>query len=460
MKDAAGRFSSLPKDTTVRLISHIDADGIASASIAIRAVERDNRSYLLSTVQQLSAEVLEKLSKEDYSVYIFTDLGSGQTKDIAEKLAGRSVFILDHHDIPEQEFNSSYSNLVFVNPRLCGIDGGKEISGAGVAYLFAKELDGRNRDLAHIAIIGAIGDVQENKGFLEINNAILEDAMQEGLIGVRKGLRLYGIQTRAIHKALEYSSDPFIPGVSGSESGAFQLLNEAGIDPRKGSGWRTIAELSDEEMQKLVASVVLRRAGEADPDDVIGYFYTLLNEKNGSSLRDAKEFSTLLNACGRLGVTSMGIGACLGDKKMKQKALQMHKEYKREIVTAMNWFRENQEMPDSIIKGKNYLIVNAQKKVMSTMIGTMLSILSKSNTYPEGMFMLGLARAEKNTTKISLRIAGYKNAVDLTDIMRRITAVVGGEAGGHMNAAGAMISSDSEQRFIEASKKVFEESLG
>ena len=52
-----------------------------------------------------------------------------------------------------------------MNPHLFDIDGSTEISGAGVVYLFCKALDGKNKDMAHIAIVGAIGDIQEDKGF-------------------------------------------------------------------------------------------------------------------------------------------------------------------------------------------------------------------------------------------------------------------------------------------------------
>ena len=69
--------------------------------------------------------------------------------------------------------------------------------------------------------------------------------------------------------------------------------------------------------------------------------------------------------------------------------------------------------------------------------------------------MLGLARAEKDTTKISLRISGYKNNKDLTEVIRDIVSVAGGEAGGHMNAAGAMITTANEEAFIETAKNVF-----
>ena len=54
---------------------------------------------------------------------------------------------------------------LFCKPHLFGIDGGKEISGAGVVFRFACAVDKSMEDFAHIAIIGAHGDMQEKTDF-------------------------------------------------------------------------------------------------------------------------------------------------------------------------------------------------------------------------------------------------------------------------------------------------------
>ena len=97
------------------------------------------------------------------------------------------------------------------------LGGSKEVSGSGVTYLFAKSLNKANIDFAYIAIIGAIGDMQEDRGFETLNSRILEDAKKTGKMKVITGIRVFGAQTKPLHKVLEYCTDPFIPGVSGSE---------------------------------------------------------------------------------------------------------------------------------------------------------------------------------------------------------------------------------------------------
>ena len=93
--------------------------------------------------------------------------------------------------------------------------------------MFAKSISKDCEKLAHLAIIGAIGDVQETKGELkQLNKEILQTAVKKGFLKVKKGIRLFGMQTKPLHKVLEYSTDPYIPGVTGSESGAIQFLHQ------------------------------------------------------------------------------------------------------------------------------------------------------------------------------------------------------------------------------------------
>lgn len=457
--EAARRFKEVCKDKPVRVVSHLDADGIAAASIIINTLNLENKGYSISIVPQLNSRMVDVLAKEDYGCYVFTDLASEYVDEIQEKLKGKDVFILDHHDVSTKKAESIAENsrMTFVNPILHGIDGGKEISGAGVVYLFSKEMNSRAKEFAYLAVMGAIGDVQEDKGFNLLNDEILREAVEECQIEIKEGLRVFGSQTRPIYKILEYSSNPYIPGVSGNENGSLQFLQEIGISPKNGNDWRKMNDLSTDELRKLVASVIMKRLGEENPEDVLGYNYIILNEKKGSPFRDAKEFSTLLNACGRMNKASLGIGACLGDKKSKQRAMRALDEYKREIVNAMNWYKQNKTNRESVMKGDGFMIINANDSIPSTMIGTIASMITKGNEIPEGTLVMSMAQALDGTTKVSLRIANQRNKIkdiDLREIIKEITAKAGGEYGGHQQAAGAMIETGKEKDFIEAAKQV------
>jgi len=453
IKKAVEEFKKIDRKEVIRVISHLDADGISAASIMVKCLNNDNRKYSISIIQQIKKDILVGLAKEPYNCFIFTDIGSGSITEIGELFKDKKVFILDHHE-PEK-LNIKNNNVFLVNPHKFGIDGGVEIAGAGVVYLFTSEIDKKMEEFAHIAIIGALGDVQEHNGFEKLNNKILETAIEKGKIKVIRGLRLFGAQTKPLHKVLEYCTDPFIPGVTGNESGAIQFLHNIGINPKHGKEWKKVTHLTKEEMKSLVTGVILKRLGEKNPDDVLGNVYILRGEEEESPTKDAKEFSTLLNACGRLDKASLGIGACLGDKRIKKKAICLMSDYKREIINSLKWYNENKNS-SLITKGEGYVIINAQDQIRSTLIGTLASILSKSNGTKE-KFIMSMAQLIDGTTKVSLRMCGNNNGTDLKQIIADIIKDIPDcEAGGHANAAGALIPTDSENKFIERAKAILE----
>jgi len=449
IRECAKEFNKISKKGVIRIISHLDCDGICACSILIKLLKLENRRFSVSIVQQLNEEIIKEFSKEDYNTFIFTDLGSAQFNQIKKLFHNKNFFILDHHEIEDKQVSPYH-----INPNLFDIDGGKEISGTGVVYLFCSLLNKRI-DMAHIAVIGAVGDVQEDNGFQRLNKEILDIAVSHGKIKVKKSLRIFGAQTKPIHKVLEYCTDPFIPGVSGSESGAIQFLNQIGINPKTEKGWKKIIHLTEEEMKNLVTAIILKRSNQERPEDVIGNTYILTEEEKESPLRDVKEFSTLLNSCGRLNKASLGIGVCLNDEKSKQRAINNLSNYKKEIVKALNWYDENKNS-DDVSKEKGLIIINAKNNVLFTIIGTIASILSRSNDIQEGTYIMSLARTEENTTKVSLRISGNNNKeMDLRQIITEIVKNAGyGDAGGHPLAAGAVIPLEKEEEFIKIAKDV------
>ena len=58
---------------------------------------------------------------------------------------------------------------------------------------------------------------------------------------------------------MEYSTDPFIPGITGSEENALNFLNELGINPREGNHFKKLVNLSEEELKILITGIILKR---------------------------------------------------------------------------------------------------------------------------------------------------------------------------------------------------------
>jgi single-stranded-DNA-specific exonuclease len=438
----------------VRLVSHYDADGIASAAIMVKALAREGKGFHLSLINQLSESFLEGLASEGRKLIIFTDLGSGYLESLQKHLAGGDtrVVVIDHHQI---EGEARSGNLFHINPLDSGIM--ENISGSGLAYLLARAMDPENRGLSGLGIIGAIGDSQigsigEKWGLLGLNKEILKDAELSGRIDVRKGLRLWGRYTRPIHKTLQYSVDPYIPGISGSESAAVQFLQELGIEVKESGRWRTLSDLTEEEGQKLASGIIAERirGKHANPEWIFGDVYELLDKKG--ELRDANEFATILNACGKMGKAYMGIAFCLNDAGHTE-AMKILEAYRREIGKAMAWIYKN---PGAIRSTDNAVYISGGSNISEHIISNVVSIINKSCLDIDGVAgvcekpVFAFADTEGGDVKVSARVTDslVEKGIDLKEVMVSVTSVTGGEGGGHKGAAGARIAKDQKERFI------------
>ncbi len=449
LQEAVDFFSYFDKNRQVRLISHHDADGICSAAIIIELLDMLNFNYCMSVVPQLDESFLESLSREGNTQFIFSDLGSVFLKKISEHLEGSKVLILDHHQVKES-LNSK--NICHINPHLDGIQGSSEISGSGVVYMFSEHLADLTR-LSHLPIVGAIGDSQANKGLKGLNKLLLQKAENSGRIKIKHGLKLFGAQSRPLPKLLRNSYDPFIPGVTGDFRGTVDFLKSLNIQYKEGGKNRMLSDLSPEEIKKI-GNAILEKCPYVRKDKIFGNIYVVEGEKG--SFRDAREFATILNACGRLESSTIGIGACLGDEKMKEKALEKQDYYKKELQSILSWFKKNKNS-DHVFISKKYIIINGKNNVPSSMAGTLASIIAYSEEVDDKAFILTLSRLENNFTKVSIRLKGRSSKVDLNNIISKIVRIVGGQSGGHRNAAGALIESHKEMDLIEAAKRIFDE---
>lgn len=452
-KKAALRLKEIDNEENIKVISHLDSDGISAVSILLKALHYSNLVYSMSIVPQLDRKLLKQISNEPFNVFIFTDLGSGNVQDIEELFKGKKVFILDHHQPKKEKVDE---NIIHINPHLFGIDGSNEVSGAGVSYFFSRELDNRIKRMAAIAIVGAIGDAQEHNGFSELNNEILEDAIAEGTMKVEKGIKLFGYQTRALHKLLQFCSDPVIPDVTGNEKGAITFLKELGIYGN-GNESKKLTEISREEVDVLVDGIIQKIGNGKKREDIMWNNY-ILPEEDEKHMKEVREFSTLLNACGRMEKATIGVGACLGDKEMKKKAVSILSEYKSEIMKAMEWFNDNRKK-GNVIEKEGYIIINALDKIRGSIIGTLASLIAKSGKVKDEVYIMSMGHLIDGNTKISLRISGRKRRedVDLRGIMKEAIEKSGfGEYGGHKYAAGALVPTANEDSFLDIVKQVLD----
>jgi single-stranded-DNA-specific exonuclease len=444
LKEAALFFNSFNKSKQIKIISHHDADGICSAALLIKLFSKLKINYNLSIVSTLNSNKVLEFSREEYEYYVFCDLGSSYINIINNSFDDKKVLILDHHIIKENKINK---NIFHVNPYLCSIDASNEISGAGVVYLFSELIDKSMIDYCYLAIVGAIGDCQDKRGFFGINTLLLKKAIDNNLISHIKGIKIMGAYSKPIVKFLRQSIDPFIPGISENETAVIKFLKLINIEPKINNKFRMLSDLTDDEKSRLIVELS-KIIPKSKKKNLFGDVY-LINFENGP-YKDIREFSTILNSCGRLDKSTIGIGACLNDAKMKKKALEILNDYKKEILDIISWFNKNRNS-NLIKESNNYIIINFKGFVMPSMAGIFASIVSYSNFIDKNKFILTMSRNEDDSTKISLRYSrnSINSNINLYEILSKIVLSIDGEFGGHKNAAGAIIKTQFEEKFIQ-----------
>ncbi len=443
----------------VKIYTHVDADGLAAGAILGKALLRAQIPFQLRTLRQLEPKYLEEIAhgyRQCPFVVAFTDFGSGQLPLIAKLLPSADVIICDHHEIaPEPSAEFPYH----LNPALFGHDGAKEVSGAGMSYFLARALSPNNMDLAVPAIVGAIGDRQdsgEGHSVIGLNQDIVEDGIAASVIEVVQGVRIFGRETRPIAAALSMSTEPYLKGLTGNQGACEMLLVSMGLNTydSQANRPRTLADLSTEETQTLMSNLVKFCVVNLNLDpqlvlDLIGTIYRFPHEPAGKPLRDAQEYATLLNSCGRTGHSDLGIALGMGDRR---DALQ-----EADIVLA-DYRKKLREILDSLEQGKtikpreNIYILDAGDTIDEKMIGGICSVALITLPPNSPKPLIGVVLSDDDTVKISGRAPGnaVEVGVDLGHAMCAAAIELGVQypAGGHPGAAGAKVPTSLKEKFL------------
>lgn len=440
----------------ISIISHLDADGIASGSIISSALARLGAKCAVRTVSDMTLNVLEQMRSENHDFYIITDLGGGMVNEFNQTLDNRWA-IIDHHKIPEQEISIDDGNNQILNAWKYGIDGDKEISAGGMAYMVAITLDRKNKNLSPIAIVSALAERQDQgdkKSLFGLNSEIVKTAESLRLIRMDLDIMLTGRETRPIHEALAHTAFPYIEGLTWATESCYALIKNAGIKMSKDGRWRVLSEISQDEKDIILNAISeyvvnLSKSKEVNMiDNLIGYTYTLINEDQRSLLRDAREFSTMLNACGRIRKAGVGIGICMGDRNSLlnegEKIVTKYRTTLRNYISSI--FTEKWRMIDN---GKS-VFINGEGLLAEDMLGAISSLLSGSPTLGGRLVFVRTLTNDGFYKFSSRKSLGSTSKSDLGLIMRYCSESVGGSGGGHSLAAGCRIPSTRLEEFLSA----------
>jgi len=417
----------------IRLISHNDADGISSAGVIANAIVEEGGQFHTTIVPRLKAETIREVSREKYELYIFSDMGSACIKQLNSLKA--DVIIADHHQPSDVEANS---NIVHVNPHLFGIDGSKDISGAGSSYLVVRNMD--KKHLAYLALVGAFGDMQCPNGFTGVNELILKDAIDSKTLEIHEDLKIVSKSSEPVFKSIAYTLNPPLPGLTGSLENSQELLEVMGV-----SYGIPFSDLDDEEKD------VIKDELEKVNPDIFGDVYSV--PKETPALRDLEEYSAILDACGKNKEYALALSIVLGNRgNVLDKALKFQKTYRDELTKGFDWInREGAVQLNSI----QYLY--SEDKVLKSIIGTLAGVGMSAKILSDDKPVIGLSRLHKDI-KVSARATRplVELGVDLGKALNDASSNFGGQGGGHDIAAGAMIPYEAKDQFLHLVDEIIE----
>ncbi|MCK4491606.1 MAG: DHH family phosphoesterase, partial [Candidatus Altiarchaeales archaeon] len=244
-----------------------------------------------------------------------------------------------------------------------------------------------------------------------------------------------------------------------------------GIELRRGDGsWRSYADLDLEERKKLTTALYVTLLDFNVPEFIIqgmvGEVYTLLNEKKRTELRDAKEYATVLNACGRQEQPEIGVGVCLGGRgRDLDKAKDLLTEHRRKLKEGLNFLNSS-----GVEETENLYYFNAGGMIDENIIGVIAGMsygaripTTKGGVMGRGKPIRAFAKDKDNPDmlKVSARANWdlVRRGLHLGNALRELSGELGGEGGGHDIAAGARIPQNTRSEFLDKINEIFNKQL-
>jgi single-stranded DNA-specific DHH superfamily exonuclease len=409
-KAAEAIAKSILRNDSMRVISHNDADGIASAGLICNALYRAGIPFNASLLNRLDASAVEAL----HGPVVFCDMGSSKP-DLVSRVSGE-CYVLDHHK------PVGTARCHHLNPHDFGIDGAFELSAAGTVYSVVRKM-GNNLDLAGLALVGAMGDRQ---AMLGANRAILEEAISAGAVEVRPGLKMS--EDGPVEQVFQSAVEPLLD-FTGEPDKIRAFLEDLRISGE-------VQSLGGDDLERLATALTLRllMQGSSAADSVLGEVIRLKKEV----IQNALELVQLLNACGNRDLPGLGLAICLRDRNALPEARRLAAEYKGHILRELRILQEQKKE----LKNIRYLRTeNMEAGAVVAGLGIRYLFTDKP--------LLTLNRKDQ-VVKVSAR--GNRllidQGLDLSLALSRAAEAVGGVGGGHNVASGASIPPGSEDRFL------------
>lgn len=409
-------------------IHHTDADGISSGAIIKKMLERLDLNFKQYgfNLDLPWKEYIFKMGKsfKNPCAIIFSDLEPPGSVicDLLEKYPKFDIYIIDHHLFKKDPIRELPENVYNCNPTLFGLNGLKEIVGVTLNYLFAIEIDERNKDLAWLAAIGMGGDTLDHiNNYKSYNKLVIEEAIELGQVELHEGICAFGGQYERVDKALTMSILPYIPSLQGDRDIAKILLKKLDIDPKL-----KVMDLTPAQIDEIVKELKL--------PSLKGEYITI--PKKTGLLHHVFEYATLISIVGHDNPSEafqlLTLNRVPKDLKIK------YVEHNKAIVSNLTTFLKLKKIETS-----SAIIVDLTNKIDVSRWSNIGSFATINKIYDEekALFIGGMSK--EGDMKFSVRCSPIfienHNGNGTNVIIKEINNRFGGSGGGHGLAGGMRI---------------------
>ena len=326
----------------IKVLCKKSVEGILSASLFSNIFIKQNVNFSISFAKDFDDSIVKELNLDTCKNILFI----GFSNEKISLLENKKVFFIS-------------DSRIFISDNILNRE--LNIPLPIASYFLHKQITGSS-SLSYIPLISGSDNL--------LLNDIEKDAIDSKIVSKADGFNLFGSNTRQFHKVLEYSINPFILSISGSEESSVNILRELDI-ANKDSGFGPMIDIEEEDMLKLVSTLAL------DIHDIKKNKILLLNfEDLNSPFRDINEFREFLRACVVFDKPSLGVSLCLQSKSSRIKALELLKDFKLEVIKALNLYYSSFD-DKNIIEKDNVIIINYSDIVKINVLEEVTSLICK-----------------------------------------------------------------------------------
>lgn len=413
--------------TEARVFSHNDADGIGAASVLTSMLVRAGKGAQTTNLKSFDLPAIQASLVPGVDLLIVADMGSSNLT--ALEALGTKVIVLDHHRAEKDS-----EKVMHLNPSVLKVDGARYACASTLSMLLAVTVDENNWDLLPLAFAGMVGDRQHQEGLIGVNAHLYNEGSKRNLVQEKKGSLL---PPGPVGEGLMRASHPFIRGVSGDAQGIARLLQEANV--RAESTWDGLDEGGRRRLSSLISLRLLEQGcslGSLEDELAPDYFFPQDNSR-------AYLLTRLINACGRVDETALGLAMLLGMKEARERAETLVKEYDEMLLDAAKRTAERGLSKEIAIQH----FESPHKEVSSELCGLVMQWVGDQDKAT--ICLTRMDREFKASSRGTRRLVD-KDGLDLSVAMRDAAASVGGVGGGHNIASGATIPLGKDIDFLQA----------